>query len=128
MATPGMIQVEGLATLDRALKELEPEIQAELKVALRAAAQPVRSRTERLTFYDISGMRRAKRSRWWDMRLGGGAYVYLAPASRNRGGSPRPNLSDLLLEEMRKGVEREEPNIVEDVEHAIDHAIKKAGF
>lgn len=128
MPTPGMIQVEGLAALDRALRELEPEIQAALKVALKRAAEPVRVHTERLVYYHISGMRRAKRSRWWTMRLGGGAYVYEAPGSRNAGGSPRPNLSDLLLREMRLGVAEQEPAVVGDVEEAVDYAIAKAGF
>lgn len=125
----GLIKVEGLRELDRALRELDPLIQKELRLALRAASEPVRVRAAALGLDRISGMKRAVNSAWWTMRLGGGAFVYVAPASRNKGGSPRPNLAGLLMQKaMRPGLEEGEPAVVEAAQLAINRSFVKVGF
>lgn len=126
----GMIHVEGLRALDRALAELDTVVQAELRTALTAASQPVKVRASSLAHTEISGMARARTSAWWEMRLGQTAYqVYLAPASRNRGGSPRPNLAELLMRKsMRPGLEQAGPAIVADIDQALDKAVRAVGF
>jgi hypothetical protein len=125
----GLIQVEGLRELDRALRELEPAVQKELRLALRAASEPVRARAAALGLAGISGMRRAVNSTWWEMRLGGSAFIYLAPASRNKGGSPRPNLAGILMQKaMRPGLEQGEPAVVAEAQIAINRAFVRVGF
>ena len=65
------------------------------------------------------------------MRVGitGTSLVYLAPASRRKGGSPRPNLGRLLLgKAMEPAVEQREPLIVASVEQSIDRALERSGF
>lgn len=127
--TPGLIQVEGLARFDRAVKEFEPEVHTELRIGLREAAEPVREKAADLSKEKISGMARAVRSSWWEMKLGGGIYVYVAPASRNKGGSPRPNLARLLMNKgMRPGLAAEEPVVAVAAQKAVERAIESVGL
>lgn len=123
----GAIEVEGLPELYTALAELDITIQENLKEGLLAGAEPVRRRAEGLAMSEITNMT----DHWARMKLGvtGRALVYLAPLSRRTAaGSPRPNLSGRLLDEMELAAREGEPGVQAAVEAAVGRAIREAGF
>lgn len=90
------IKVAGIREVNFAFKEVGGKIPAEMRATLRAVAEPVRSRAEQLGESNITNIG----SVWERMRVGVTASsVYVAPKTRRKGGSPRPNLAPLLLNE-----------------------------
>lgn len=131
---PGLVgvEVEGLAELQRALRELPGGIQQALKRGLIQGAEPIRTRAEALAAAEISGMSRQVTAHWQGMRVGTqGPLVYLAPASRGARHQPRrrPNLGGLLLgKAMEPALVQGEDRLSAAVEREIDKAVAAAGF
>jgi hypothetical protein len=123
----GAIEVEGLPELYQALGELDISIQENLKEGLLEGAEPVRRRAEGLAMSEITNMT----DHWARMKIGitGRALVYIAPLSRRTAaGSPRPNLSGLLLDQMEDAAVEGETEVLASVEASVGRAIKEAGF
>ena len=122
----GEIRIRGLRELNRALNKVNKEAAKTVRDELKKAAEPVRATAERFAGAKISNIG----PRWGQMRLGtrGGA-VYVAPSSRNQGGSPRPNLGRLLCEEaMEPALEEHEDELAKRVEDALERLGNSAGF
>jgi hypothetical protein len=98
---PGaLVNVEGLASLQRAFGRADKELKTEMRKALKEVAEPVRADVERLA---VSEIRRIG-PKWYRMRIGvTRKLVYVAPKERGvkrKGWDPakRPNLATLLRE------------------------------
>lgn len=97
MAEPGVgIKIHGLKQLNRALAKAEKDSRANVRLALRAVAEPIRSEAEQraLGITNIG-------SRWGRMRIGASrSVVYVAPMTRSRDPArKRPNLAAKLMDE-----------------------------
>jgi len=88
------VQVDGYRELIRDFAKTSAEMQVAVKTGLREAADPMRQNAEQLAqegIRNIGGV-------WSQMRVGvTQRMVYMQPATRNSGGSPRPNLGGLLM-------------------------------
>lgn len=117
------IRVEGYRELSRAFKKLDSDLKRELPLGLREAAEPVKDLATRLADTQISNIGTV----WDRMRIGVTTNaVYIAPASRRRGGSPRPNLSPLLLNQsMLPAVERSEGEVVRRLDVLLEHLFRE---
>jgi hypothetical protein len=90
------VQVEGYRELMRSFALISDELKLGLRYKLAEAASPAGARAAQYAYDRIRNMG----ERWSRMKIGVSATaVYLAPASRRRRGSPRPNLGPLLLKE-----------------------------
>lgn len=112
------VRVSGLRELQRACRASERDVRLGVRSKLREAAEPVRSTAEQLAVSSISNIG----TTWSRMRTGVTASaVYVAPAARRRGGSPRPNLGGLLMREaMEPALEQRRGDVERAVEQAID--------
>jgi hypothetical protein len=91
----GALRVEGLRELNRAFAVADRSLKRELTEALRDVGEPVRADAERLAATSIPRVGIA----WSRMRVGiTTTTVYVAPRSRRRAGTRRPNLAGLLLD------------------------------
>lgn len=97
---------------------MQGELPIMLREGLQEAAEPVRSTAES---YAFGGIRNIGHD-WGRMRVGfSGGVVYVAPATRNSGGSPRPKFGTLLLAEaMMPALEREAPRVEEKLGEMLD--------
>lgn len=120
------IRVEGLAELQRALREADRAVAKDLRAELKKAGEPVRARAESRA---SSGIRNIG-GKWSRMKLGAtGRMVYIAPAARPSGGSARPNLAPLLLQRaMVPAVSEKRGEVEEALEAWIDRVNNQAGF
>lgn len=125
MATAGL-RIEGLTELRRSLAKMSRELNQELGDALKKAVEPVRAEAEHKAFATIRNIG----SIWGRMRTGSTqSTVYVAPATRRRGGSPRPNLGTLLMDQaMWPALEEKQDSIEQDVANAFDRLAFRAGF
>lgn len=136
------IQVKGLRDLQRAFARADDKLLRELKTKLKEAAEPVRAEAEKLAKDEISGMARAKHSRWWRMRVGvTRSLVYVAPVERGSRapviprhsffgglisfgtnlGPHRPNLAGLLMDKaMQKALDAHLPDALRSVGQLLD--------
>lgn len=112
------ISVTGLTQLVRACNASEKETKRGVREKLRDAAEPVRAEAERLGPAGIRNLGPA----WARMRTGvTTSYVYVAPASRRSGGSPRANLGRLLMTKaMQPALDRKAGEVEAKLEEAID--------
>ena len=118
MAKP-TIHVQGLKELERAFKLADKLEQKELRTVLKATALPVKQAAESKA---ISRIRRMPRSpAWSQMRIGvGRSVVYMVPKRKNRGGSKRKNLRDLLLDRaMEPALTENIPEVTMAVENML---------
>jgi len=115
-----------LPELRRALAQYDVDLKRELDKELKSAAEPVRLAAQGLADAGISRIGH----RWDRMRIGvTSKSVYVAPASRRRGGSPRPNLGNLLLERaLMPALDGNEDRIVASLEAMLDRLGSDAGF
>lgn len=120
------IVVEGLEEFRRDMRVMAATVDKEARVALRAAAEPVRTRAEDLAAGNIRNIGPV----WSRMRLGVTLrVVYVAPRARRAGGSPRPNLGGLLMNEaMVPALEEKEPEVIEAMDGFIDGFTAAHGF
>lgn len=122
---PATVRVEGLRELSRAFARLSDDLKMELRSGLREAAEPVREEAEH------EAVRRIRKigSVWSRMRLGVTmAYVYVAPATRRRRGTPRPMFGTLLFKAMLAAAEQKENELVRRLERLLDRLEKREGF
>jgi hypothetical protein len=120
------VKITGLRELDRALGKYDTDVRKGLRAELKLAADPVRSRAEALAVSGISNMGGGP---WARMRVGvltKGSYV--APKSRGRGGSPRPNLAGELYEAMSTALDETRVEVFALVEGMLDRAAGMNGF
>lgn len=112
----GTIKVEGLRGLQRASKAAGKETAREVTRALKESAEPVQATAQRLALASGAG------TRWSKMRIGATTTkVYVAPASRRRGGSPRPNFAGRLMSKsLLPALAAEEEETVRRFERALD--------
>jgi hypothetical protein len=124
--TETVTHVVGLRELQRSLAAMDKGIRKDLRDTLKAAVEPVRSDAQRLATANI----RHIGPRWSLMRVGvTSSLVYLAPKQRRRGGSPRPNLAQLLMNRaMQPALDESENEIVAAVEIGLDRFITEHGF
>lgn len=120
------IHVEGMRELNRALAKIDRDIAKEMRDALKEAGEPARAQAESYAFSRIGNIG----PRWGRMRLGvTTSSVYIAPATRNSGGSPRPNLGTMLLDEaMLPAADEHADDTENEVLKAYDHLVFVAGF
>ena len=121
------VHVKGAAELEKAFRDLRRDVLAELRPALLAAAEPVRRTAEEMAAGQVSNMTEP----WSRMRVGATARhgVYVAPKSRRRGGSPRPNFGGLLLSRaLLPAVEEKQGEVVNALEAAVTVAAARQGF
>lgn len=117
--------IKGAAELDRALLQLRREVLAELKPALIDVGEDVRRDAEANSIAGISNIG----PKWSRMRIGViTSGVYVAPKSRRRGGSPRPNLAGLLLTSMQEAVDQNEAATLAKFDALVDASAAAAGF
>lgn len=124
--TVGTVRIKGLKELNRALNSYNKELKKELRKELKVVAEPVKELATQLALGEITNMT----AHWARMRLGVAARsVYMVPASRRAGGSPRPNLTDLMLgEAMEPALEQRKDDVLAGVEHLLDVLGTKHGF
>lgn len=123
---PVGIRVEGYRSLMRSFALISDGLRKDLRVQLAEAAAPVKPAAESLADSRIRNIG----DRWSRMRIGvTTTAVYLAPASRRRRGSPRPNLAPLLMNEsMLPAVTAELPAVRTRLEGWLDELGSGAGF
>jgi hypothetical protein len=123
----GSVRVEGLKDLQRAFKQLDGGLAGEIRSTLHKIAAPVAAEASQRASAEITNMTPA----WAAMKTGAtmrGAYI--APGVRRQGGgSPRPNLSRLLLARaMLPAVENRRADIERGLERMLDRLGSSAGF
>lgn len=121
-----VVRVTGLRELQRDLKRYDADLGKEVRKTLAAAAEPIRVRAQGLANANISRIG----PRWEQMRIGVTAKgVYLAPKSRRRSGSPRPNLAGLLMDDaMQPAVDSGADTVVAALEVMLDRLGGENGF
>lgn len=130
--------MQGLRDVQRALKSVAKDEAKELRLELAKAGEGVRSLAQSKAESNIShiGAKWARGSfggvgaPWARMRLGvTTSYVYIAPASRRHGGSPRPNLGSLLVTKaMVPAAQESHTATVLAIEGMLDRITVKNGF
>jgi hypothetical protein len=120
------IHVRGAKELERAFRQLRKDVLRELRPALREIGEVVRVDAQQRAGSEISQIG----STWQRMRLGVTAKgVYITPASRRRGGSPRPNLAGLLMSKsMQPAVDAHQSEVLEKLDALVAVSAKRAGF
>lgn len=126
MPVAAEVRIHGLRELQRALAKINREVAGDVREELRKAAEPVRADAEHRAFSTIRNIGAI----WGRMRTGITlASVYVAPATRRRGGSARPNFGTLLMEQaMLPALEDNQESILGDVTDAFDRLTRSAGF
>lgn len=122
-----VVAVDGFRDFQRDLAKFAPEIKKELRKELRGVAEPVKATAEQLAGSEIRNIG----SSWSQMRIGTtNKGVYVAPKSRrNKDGSPRPNLANLLLSKsMEPAVDRNAGLVEERLAVAVEHVAKSNGW
>lgn len=114
----GAVRIHGLRELNLAFARMGPAVKYELRAALSAVADPVARDAAQLALSDIRNMDQ----HWARMKVGTRPdLVYVAPYSRRHGGSPRPNLAELLMgRAMQPALDSHQGEIVAMAEAAID--------
>lgn len=122
----GGIQVQGYRELMRSFALISNGLRRDLRSQLAEAASPAKDRAESLADTNIRNIG----GRWSRMRIGvTTTAVYLAPATRRRGGSPRPNLGPLLMKDsMLPAVEETLPAVRVRLDGWLDELGGEAGF
>lgn len=126
MATSGRVEVRGLAELQRAFARMSKELSVEIRDELRRVAIPVQQDAANLAASKIKNIG----GRWSRMRVGvSPGSVYVAPQARSHGGSPRPNLASLLMDDaMLPALEANEEQIVLRLEQMLSNLGDFNGF
>jgi hypothetical protein len=121
-----VVEIEGLREFQRNLQKINRGAAGAVRKGLRTAAEPARRNVETHAVKSIRNIG----PQWSRMRIGAPAgSIYIAPKSRNRGGSPRPNLSRLLLNEaMIPGVGEKRKEFLRQVGKEFDRLANSAGF
>jgi len=126
MPNTSTVRVQGLKELQRDLKKMRSDLGKELKAELRSVAEPVRQTAEQLAVANLPNIGPA----WSRMRIGiTTSVVYVAPRTRRKAGSPRPNLAQLLMDKsMQPALDQHEAGIESALEVMLDRLGEKSGF
>jgi len=127
----GGVRVDGYRELMRSFALISDGLRKDLRGQLAEATSPAKDRAQRLAGSQIRNMLSPTALvDWWKMRLGvTTTAVYLAPGQRRSGGSPRPNLGPLLMNEaMFPAVEQTMPEIRMRLDGWLDELGDGAGF
>jgi hypothetical protein len=113
----GTIRIEGLKELRKASKAAGKATDKLVREALKQAGEPVRVRAELLAQMDVQAG-----AKWSRMKTGTTTRtVYIAPAAKRAGGSPRPNFGGLLMRKaMAPALEQRQDQAVREIEEALD--------
>jgi hypothetical protein len=127
----GGVKVHGLKELSRALAKINKGVaKDELVVPLKEAAEVVKTDAQSLALNRISHMPGSPR--WAQQRIGvstAKGLVYMVPVAKRRGGSGRPNLKGLLLEQaMDPALERNAAKVEKKVDDLLGKLAGEAGF
>lgn len=110
------VRVKGLRELQRACRSAEKATRTEVSKALREVGVPVRDEAQQLAQTQIRNVG----ARWSSMKVGSAARsVYVRPAARRAGGSPRPNLGGLLMRQMVRAEENKRDETMDRFEEAL---------
>ncbi len=120
------VVVTGLRELQRDLGRYAKDVKKEVRKELQTVAEPIRAKAQNLAAANIRNIGPT----WERMRIGViSSGVYLAPKSRRRGGSPRPNLAPLLLDDaMQPAVDGSEEMVTVALEVMLDRLGNANGF
>ena len=125
LVADAQVVVRGQQEVLRAFSGVEKDTKREMRKQLKQVAEPVRRLAEELAVGHISNIG----SHWSRMRLGVTARaVYIAPTSKRAGGSPRPNLSPLLLAEMESALDQRSPDVLADFDRWVAAIGNRHGF
>lgn len=128
---PEAIEVQGYREVMRSFALISDKLRAGLRGEMAEAVQPAKTRAEKLAGSRIHNMLSPTALvDWWKMRIGiTTAAVYLAPGQRRNGGSPRPNLGPLLMNDaMLPAVEETLPEVRMKLDGWLDRLGEGQGF
>ncbi len=123
------VHVKGLRELTRDFKKMSKDLDTEVTDELKKVAEPVKQVAQRNALGHIGNMPRTPR--WAGMKTGvasGRGVVWMRPAARRRGGSPRPNLGGLLLNEMDKALDEKQHEVVDGLDKMLGRLGGDYGF
>jgi len=124
VATPG---VHGLASLQRALKDVDRDVRLGWRRDMRHAAEPVRAEAAALALSEIPRM--ASSPRWAGMRVGvTQKAVYVVPRMRSTkvASRRRPNLAELMYgRAMQPALEHNQAKVVAEMDDIVQRACAK---
>lgn len=119
------IYVRGLRELQRDLDKYAKDVKKELRVELATIAEPVARTAEQNALANISHIGPT----WSRMRIGiTTKVVYVAPKTRRKLGTGRPNLAGLLGKEMDASLDQHESGIEKALEAMLDRLGDRHGF
>lgn len=128
------LEIGGLRDLLSTFRELEPALARAWRAGLKEVGEPVRAAAAAKAEENIShiGASWARGSvgnvgaPWAQMRIGASVdTVYVAPKSRNSGGSKRKNLAGLLEKQMDDALAEKTPETVALIELMVDRLIDR---
>jgi len=120
------LRVIGAEEVSEAFLALGLEVRKAIGPALAAAADPIASDAAQRAMSNIRNMT----SRWSRMKTGiKPSLVYVAPAARRAGGSPRPNLANLLANRaLDPALDEHSAEVVAAVDVIVSEAARSVGF
>jgi len=126
MPNAAEIRWDGIDRVTAAFEEVRREVLKEMRPALRAIGQKVSKDAQNRASSEIANIG----NKWNRMRVGVTLKgVYVAPASRRRGGSPRRNLGGLLMTRaMQPALDANKELAYAEFDALIDRAKDHAGF
>lgn len=115
------VKVKGLRELNRAFTVMGRDVKKELTGELKKVGEPVRRKAEQ---------RSAKLGPAWSrIKVGSRtSAVYVAPAARRHGGSPRPNAGRILLHGMLTARDEERDRTIDALDKMLGRLGGDAGF
>jgi hypothetical protein len=128
VATTGItIRVKGLNELDRAFKRMDKDLRQDFVHELQEAADQPRKLAEQKILGELSNMPRTPIYSRQKVGVSAKTTVYIAPAWRRGGGSPRPNLSGAMRNRMEGAVDEKASAVESDIGGMLDRMSNEWG-
>jgi hypothetical protein len=120
------IRIRGQAELEAAFLQVRREVLAEIKPVLKEIGGEVAKDAQSRAGTEIRNIG----PRWARMRVGVTMKgVYVAPTSKRRGGSPRPNLAGLLMDRaMQPALDAKQDAAYARLDELVNVSSARAGF
>lgn len=97
MPRKATVRIRGLRELNRAFKVADKSLHTRWRLEQRSIGEPVAATAQQLAIGRIPSL--AQSPSWGLMKVGvTQRVVYVAPKGKRKGGSPRPNFGQLLME------------------------------